>query len=72
MVKKLKPIVNLALALEAVTELVADICQCGHLNSEHFLDKRLKAVNCSVCPCPKFGVAFIVTTEPTKKAKKKR
>ena len=55
---KARPVTNLKLAYEAVSELLAAVCECGHLDSEHFTDRKLQAVNCAECACPKFKQAF--------------
>ena len=55
---KVPPVVNLQAAMEVVSDLLAQVCQCGHTESDHFMDKNLKAVNCGDCACPKFMVAF--------------
>ena len=49
---------NPALALEAIADLIHQVCACGHMESDHFIGARLKAVNCAECKCPKFDPAY--------------
>ena len=67
-----KRVINLALGLVAADELIACICDCGHLDSEHYVTgKRLVAANCGACKCPKFQRAFFLESKAPVKKKPK-
>ena len=71
-----KRVINNALALETVTESLAQVCECGHLSSEHMLKKHKDTfveVECGECECPKFKQAYklevISNSKPDKKSR---
>ena len=66
------PVVNLKLAYEALHDCVKQLCQCGHFDSEHFMNKRYKPTNCNGCACPKFKQAYKMTRTSEKPHGKKR
>jgi hypothetical protein len=58
-------VINSKLSMQALQEVVADLCECGHFSSEHYTseskDGRYKAANCAECECPRFKRAYQVT-----------
>ena len=49
---------------QALKDSVNQICECGCLESEHFLSTKLKPTNCAECKCPKFRVYFKIQLLP--------
>ena len=49
---------NLKKAFQEIKDSIKQICECGCLESEHFLNSKLKPINCAECACPRFKTAF--------------
>lgn len=54
---------NMALAYKAFEEILADLCDCGHFDSEHVLE-RPKRCAAEGCKCPSFKRAFHMKVLP--------
>ena len=64
MASKQQRIYNEKLAFQTLKESVACICECGHTDSEHYVGKKLEAIHCAECECPRFRQAYKIKRIP--------